>query len=426
MSFPATREFKKHQTEKDVTSRLLADIAELAPQIQSRATEMEASGRIPIDLLDSLKAIGVFRMFVPRRHGGLELEFTDAIEVIQALARIDGSLGWTAGFNNGGCLLATFSPQEIYDRIYKNGPDVFVSGAFKPGGTAEAMGKSWRLNGRFDFFSGCQHADWMLVTFIMRKEGIPLLQPNGQPLVRSCLVHARDCQIEETWHVAGLKATGSHDVLITDLVVPDAEFFDSFDHEAHESGPLYQEPLPLLLLLIPAILVGIAAGAVDEVVRVAKTGRQQFRAATPMRDSELFQAELGRIEADLNAARACLQVQVASHWNHALNGTLTREPFLTQTFRTSAWLGTTCVRVATDCFALGGSHSIYESSALQMRLRDLLVGSQHFAAQKRQYVTSGKLLLETPDALSTTSQSLQLSQRNSLQRLPRTRMNGDN
>ena len=179
------------------------------------------------------------------------------------------------------------------------------------------------------------------------------------------------------------------------------EFFDTFDHQVHGPGPLYQEPLPLLLLLIPAILVGIATGAVDDVVRVAQTGRQQFRAAMPMRDSELFQAELGRIEADLNAARACLQVQVASHWDQALNGTLKREPFLTQTLRTSAWLGTTCVRVATDCFALGGSQAVYESSALQLRLRDLLVGSQHFAAQKRQYVTSGKLLLETDPAHAT-------------------------
>ena len=222
MTFPVTTEFKERQTDKDAANQVLEDIEGSAPQIQSRSAEMEITGRIPIDLIKSLKAIGVFRMFVPRS--------------------------------------------------------------------------------------------------------------------------------------------------------------------------------PLLLLLIPAIFVGIATGAVDEIVRVANTGRQQFRAATPMRDSELFQAELGRIEADLNAARACLQVQVASHWNHALNGTLKREPFFTQTLRTAASVGITCVRVATDCFALGGSRAVYESSALQLRLRDLLVGSQHFAAQKRQYVTSGKLLLETDPA----------------------------
>jgi indole-3-acetate monooxygenase len=229
----------------------------------------------------------------------------------------------------------------------------------------------------------------------MSKDGVPLVQPNGQNLVRGCCVPARDWLIEETWHVAGLKATGSHDVVITDIVVPGADFFDPFAPQFHKPGPLYQEPFPLLLLMIPAIFVGIATGAFDEIVRVANTGRQQFRAATPMRDSELFQAELGRIEADLNAARAYLQTQAASHWSHALNGTLKTEPFLTQTAQTSAWLGTTSVRVANDCFALGGSNAVYETSTLQRRLRDLLVASQHLIAQKRQFVTSGKLLLET-------------------------------
>jgi indole-3-acetate monooxygenase len=395
MRFPMTTEVKERNADKDAANRLLANIEELAPQIQSRSAEMEASGLVPIDLIESLRAIGLFRMFVPRSHGGLELDFTDGVEIIQALARMNGSVGWISGIGCGGSMLATFLPARVYDRIYKDGPDLIFAGSFKPGGKAEAMGSSWLVNGRFSFSSGCQHADWMISTFVMSKDGVPLVQPNGQPVVRSCLVPARDWQIEETWHVAGLKATGSHDVVITNLVVPDVDFFDPFDPQFHKPGPLYREPLPLLLLLLPATFVGIATAALDEIVRVANTGRQQFRAAAPMRDSELFQAELGRIEADLNAARACLQVQVASHWRHALNGTLTREPFLTQTARTSAWLGTTCVRVANDCFALGGSNAVYQSSALQLQLRDLLVGSQHFLAQKRQYVTSGKSLLET-------------------------------
>jgi alkylation response protein AidB-like acyl-CoA dehydrogenase len=395
MTFSTTTGFKERSAGKDATNQLLADIQELAPCIQSRSGEMEASGRIPIDLIESLRTIRVFRMFVPRSHDGLELDFIDGIEIIQALARIDGSVGWIATISAGVSMVTTLLPPEIYDRIYKDGPDVIFAGSLKPGGKAEAMGNSWRLNGRFGFASGCQHADWMYCAFVVSKDGVPLVQPNGQTLVRGCFVPARDWQIKDTWHVAGLKATGSHDVVIADVAVPEEDFFDPFDPQFHKPGPLYQEPFPLLLLMIPATFVGIATGAVDEIVRVANTGRQQFRAATPMRDSELFQAELGRIEADLNAARAYLQVQAASHWSHALNGTLKREPFLTQTAQTAAWLGASCVRVANDAFALGGSNAVYETSALQHRLRDLLVASQHLIAEKRQYVTSGKLLLDT-------------------------------
>jgi indole-3-acetate monooxygenase len=379
---------------KDAASRLLTDIKELAPYIQSRSCEMETSGRIPADLIESLRAIGVFRMFVPRSHDGLELNLIDGIEIIQALARLDGSAGWVATITSGVSIVTTLLPPETYDRIYQNGPDIIFAGSLKPGGKAEAIGNSWRLNGRWSFATGCQHATWMYCTFVVSKDGVPLVQPNGQKVVRGCFVPAPDWQIKDTWHVAGLKATGSHDIEIADVVVPERDFFDPFEPQFHKPGPLYQEPFPLLLLMIPATFVGIAAGAVDEILRVANTGRQQFRAATPMRDSELFQAEIGRIEADLNAARAYLQVQAASHWSHALDGTLKKEPFLTQTAQTATWLGTTCVRVANDCFALGGSNSVYESSSLQLRLRDLLAASQHLIAQKRQYVTAGKLLLE--------------------------------
>ena len=347
-----TTEVKKWNASKDAANQLLADIEELAPQIQSRSAEMEANGRIPIDLIESLRAIGVFRMFVPRSHGGFELDPIDGLEIIQALARIDGSVGWCAMISTGASVFATFLLPETYDRIFEKGPDVIFSGSLRSSGQAEATENGWRLNGRWDFASGCQHADWMFGSFFVSKDGVQLIRPDGQKVSRGCLVPARDWKIKETWHVAGLKATGSHDIEVTDVVVPEAHFFDPFDPQFHKPGPLYQEPLPLILLTLPATFVGIAAGALDEIVRVANSGRQQFMAATPMRDSELFQAELGRIEADLNAARAYLQVQAANHWSHALNGTLEKEPFLTQTSQTAAWLGTTCVRVANDCFAL--------------------------------------------------------------------------
>src|SRR5882757_5774282 len=74
--------------------RLLADIRELAPAISARAAEIEAERRIPLDLVEALKAIGAFRIFVPRSHGGLELDLPAALEIIEALGRVDGSVGW--------------------------------------------------------------------------------------------------------------------------------------------------------------------------------------------------------------------------------------------------------------------------------------------------------------------------------------------
>jgi alkylation response protein AidB-like acyl-CoA dehydrogenase len=144
-----------------------------------------------------------------------------------------------------------------------------------------------------------------------------------------------------------------------------------------------------------AICVGIAEGALDELVELANTGRQQLRSAVPMQDSETFQGELGRIAAEIRAARAFLHVQGTSHWSHALAGTLKDEALFTQGTQAAIWIATTCVRCADACFALGGSSALYETSPLQRRLRDLHVAAQHAAAQQRHYASAGKLLLES-------------------------------
>lgn len=158
-------------------------------------------------------------------------------------------------------------------------------------------------------------------------------------------------------------------------------------------GPLYGAVPQLLPLVHGAFTVGMAEGALAEIVALANTGRQQLRAPAPMRESELFQAELGRVAADVSAARAFLQVQAASHWRRALAGTLNGEALITEGTQASVWLAATCVRVADACFALGGGSALYETSPLQRRLRDLHVAAQHATAQQRQYVGAGKLLL---------------------------------
>jgi alkylation response protein AidB-like acyl-CoA dehydrogenase len=95
-----------------------------------------------------------------------------------------------------------------------------------------------------------------------------------------------------------------------------ANFFDLANGVPCLPGPLYQAVRQFLPLMHGASSVGIAEGALDELVEPANTGQHQLQAAVPMRDSETFQGELGRVAAELKAARAFLQVQAASHWRH--------------------------------------------------------------------------------------------------------------
>jgi alkylation response protein AidB-like acyl-CoA dehydrogenase len=192
----------------NAVDHMLAEIRKLAPEIPSRAAEIKTARRMPPDLVDKLKEIGLYRMFVPRSHGGLELDFPEGVRATAELGKIEGSLGWTAMIAMGSGLVTSLLPLETYNRVYENGPDVTLAGSSQPAGTAEAVPGG----GRWPFASGCQQAEWMLTFCIMTKDGKPLAGSagdDGPPLVRGFILPASEWQIEDTWHVAGLKGTGS-------------------------------------------------------------------------------------------------------------------------------------------------------------------------------------------------------------------------
>ncbi len=377
-------------------ARLLADIRKLAPQFSARAAEFEAARRIPRDVVETLRSIGVFRMLSPRSHDGLELELPDALEVLTTLSRIDGSLGWTAMIGSGTAIFAPLLPTATYEQLYSNGPDIIYAASATPAGTAAKVQGGWQVTGRWPFASGCAHAEWIFGVCVVTEDGKPVPGPAGKagpPKMRVVALPAQQWQIEDTWYAAGLKGTASHHVALRGVVVSEGNFFDFPEGPSCQPGPLYQSVLHMLPLMHAAFHVGAAEGAVDELVMLAKGGRQQLRAAVPLQDSEIFQYELGRAAADVRAARAAFEVQVASHWRHALAYTLKDPALLIEGTQTAVWIANACDRVAHACFALAGGSAVYDSSPLQRRLRDLYVASQHAAVQQRHYADAGKLLL---------------------------------
>ena len=163
----------------------------------------------------------------------------EGLEVITALARLDGSVGWTSMVGCAGSLFATLARRETYDRIYQNGPDVAVCGSSQPAGMAEPTANGFRVTGRWPFASGCKHADWMGAVCKITKDGKPVTDAHGKPMIRGFMMPASDWEIEDTWYAAGLKGTGSHHIALRDARVR-VNFFDLENGAACVPGPLYQ------------------------------------------------------------------------------------------------------------------------------------------------------------------------------------------
>jgi indole-3-acetate monooxygenase len=376
-------------------AQLLTAVRDLAAELAARAEEIEAGRRVPPDIIDRLRRIGIYRMLVPRSHGGLELSVPDVVPVLEALAAAEGSVGWVAMIGIGTQAFATRAPKAIYDRVYAGGPDTILSGAGTPAGRAEQIEGGYLVNGRWPFASGCQSAEWIFSHFVVCKDGAPVMQA-ARPLTRFVMLPAERWRIDETWRASGLTGTGSHHVILEDAKVEEADTFDALHGPSTVPGPFESVVTPFISILHAVVAVGIASGAVADLAAMAGGGRRQLFAATDLKDSPIFQHRFGQIGAQLRAARALLEIQVANHWSRAVKGTLDGKADLAESLQSSAWIHATCCDIVSGCYTLGGASVVFNEQPLQRRLRDIHATRQHIFAQERFYASAGAHQLGFP------------------------------
>ena len=374
--------------------QVLASVAELAPLVAQRGGEIERAQRLPPDLVDALRSARVYGMLVPRRYGGLALDVPDGLRVVSALARLDGSVGWNAMIGNVGSLIPFLATRELCDEVFGDGRDHIIAGSGQPAGTAERVPGGWRVTGIWPFASGCQNAEWIAGACVMMDGGSPLPALNGPgPMTRLCLISAEDWQVHDTWHTFGLRGTGSQHVELRDVFVPDRNFFDFPFGTSFAPDPVLGMIPELVMFSHGALAVGIAEGAIADLVELAGSGVTQLHMAVPLRKTERFREGVGRLGAELMAARALLDLQVNDRWRDAQRGAARDMARVAEAQQAAVWIASACVRVAEGCFELAGSRAVYESSPLQSRMRDLRVAAQHAFVHQRNYVSAGDAVL---------------------------------
>jgi alkylation response protein AidB-like acyl-CoA dehydrogenase len=357
----------------------------LAPGIAGRAAEIEAARRLPADLLEELKAAGVFRLLLPTSHGGMEADVTSVLRVFEALARADASVAWTVMIGSASWRDLVGLPRATFDRLFANGPDVAIAGAINPTGSIEPVDGGYLVTGRWSFASGCEHADWVFGDCI---EGFV----DGAPQLRIALFTPDQVVIEDTWDVSGLRGTGSHHFRADGVVVPAERTLSLLDESSCIDATVVHIPqLALYSCAIATVAIGIARGALDEVTDLA-VHKVPLLAGAPLATNPTFHMELATADAELSAARALLYEHAASMWAAA---TERIEPTMAERARIRAgavWVTTCAARVVDTAYRAGGGSSLYSSCPLQRRLRDVHALTQHFLVRQDTLTTAGAIL----------------------------------
>lgn len=352
----------------------VAAARDLFPEIRALGPRIEQDRRLPPELMSRLTEAGFFRLAVPRALGGLEADVRTILEVIEEVARADGSAGWTVMIGAVTAILSGWLEPSLAERIFTR--DAFAGGVPAPLGQAHLTEGHYRLTGRWPFASGCQHASWLVGGAVLFENGAPQLR-GPVPVTRMFLFPASEAKIHDTWRVSGLRGTGSHDVEVSGIIVPHERSVSFQADRPSQPGPLYAfPPYGLLALGVAAAALGIARGAVDEAERVARE-KTPLGAKVKLAVKPGTQAKVAEAEATLRAARAFVHDAVGRCWALVQAG---REVPLTS--RAELRLSCThaaasAVRAVDLAYHLVGTTSIHDSSPLQRAFRDVHVATQH-------------------------------------------------
>ena len=342
---------------------LLKRATDLVPALKERAAHTEELRRVPDETVCDVLATGLHRIGVPRRFGGLDAGYGLALDVAAELGRGCPSTSWCYGLWAAHAWLVGYWPMPAQEEVFGDGPDALLSSSLNVGkATCEPVDGGYRLSGRWEFSSGCDHASWVMV-------GAPNIGERNW-----VLVPRSDFEVDDTWFVSGLRGSGSKDIVTRDAFIPHHRVLDvnsagNGDWTGWEIHGQARYRVPIGTLLgwdLVAPMVGIAQGMIDEfTARLTGTSGPGRTAESPAVHTRLAQAS-----AETDAARTVMQGDIREILRKGKEG----EPFTqlerARFRRDKSFTVQLCQQAVNRLFDISGGHGIFESTPLQRFHRD--------------------------------------------------------
>ena len=349
---------------KTITSgELLDQASKLTPILKERAPLTEGLRRVPTETVDDLLASGLHLIGVPRKFGGLDVDYGISLDVGVELAKGCASTSWCYSLWVAHAWLVGFWPLQAQEEIFGASPNVLCSSSLSPGkSTCTPADGGYHLTGRWEFSSGCDSADWIML-------GVAGIGQRNWALVPK-----EDREIVDTWFVSGLRGSGSKDIVVEDAFIPahrvvevsTAGDTDLTGWETHGQGR-YRVPIPVLLgwdLVAP--MIGVARGIAEEFIAKLTGTTGPGRTA----DSAAIHLRLSQACAEADAAQALMDLDVAEILRKGREG----EPFnaleRARFRRDKAFCTQLGLQAVNRLFDLSGGHALFESEPMQRLHRD--------------------------------------------------------
>lgn len=360
---------------------LVDDAKRIAPDLAAAVTEGDELRRLPDPVWKQLLDGGFVRALQPARWGGGEVHLLEFFDTVTELSAANPSAGWVAGvIGVHPWQLALFDEQAQQD-MWGDDPTTMHSSSYNPTGRAKKVDGGYRVRGRWSFSSGCDHCRGVNLGAIVRSGDVV----DGQiPDYRSFLLLPDQYRIEDNWNVAGLKGTGSKDIVVDDAFVPAYRTQSHVDYalgsplpgQERNDGPLYRLPWAVVFnMTLAASVLGSARGFVDTWIEENKP--RVIPPGEPVADDPLTQRRLAEAVWDLDTAVTVMRADIEHMWDMAQH----REtPSMAKRAQLRWNMNRGCERVGDAVVALfraASGRSIFLDHPLQRRFQDIQGGLGH-------------------------------------------------
>jgi indole-3-acetate monooxygenase len=357
----------------------------LTPVIAARSDDIERRRELPAELLQTLRDGRFFRMLQPRSIGGAELRPTSFARVTEAIAMGDASAAWCVCQNNGCAMSAAYLAPAVAREIF--GPSTGILAWGPPGAPFEAqpVDGGYRISGKWRFASGSHHATWL---------GAHMKIAGTGGKVRTLLFPKSSVQMNDIWHVVGLRGTGSDEYVVDNLFVPqDHTMGRDTAAERREDGPLYRFTSNQLYSCgFGGVAMGIARATINAFLGLP-ANKVSRGASKPLRENNVVQSQMAQCEAKLRSARAFLHTTWDTAWQHVEEtGAQTAED-RAMIRLASTWAIQSSRDVVGTLYHAAGSIAIFEDHPFERRLRDIHTVAQQSQGRQLHYETVGQILL---------------------------------
>lgn len=352
----------------ETASQLIERARALAPLLAEHAADAERMRKPHDAVIRALEESEIFKMMVPRARGGFGLDLDTFLEVGLALAEGDASMSWVSTFYIEHCWMFCNFPESTQDEVLADRNYALAPAAIAPHGLARPVDGGFRLNGRWQWGTGAMHAHWIIV-------GARVERDDDVGDLRFLTMRPEDVTIDDTWYVDGMQGTGSNDIVIEDLFVPEARttsMADMISGVGYGSKlypePLYQTPMiPILALAASMPAVGQARAAVNR-FRDAISERILFGSGDKQADKPAAQIRLARAELEAHQAELLLRNVVREVMSLRSKATIQDRARWAASYALAV---DQSKRVLQSIAEASGAHAHFQSHPLQRAVRDV-------------------------------------------------------